>query len=65
MFPLMPDLEFWGIDHNSIPHMGKVILTNISVYGRIVNLHVYGLIDCSARQCPFLPTMLKLSIGRR
>ena len=31
MFSLVPDLEFCGVDWNSIPYMGKVLLTNISV----------------------------------
>ena len=29
------------------PNMGKVILTNVFVYGGIIDLHIYGFLDCS------------------
>ena len=52
MLPLVPHMEFWSVDLNSIPYMGKVILTNVPLKGGTVNSNVYGLFDGSGKAMP-------------
>ena len=46
------DLQFWVVDQKSIPYMGKVVLTNVSVQHGIVNPNAYGLLECPGKAMP-------------
>ena len=48
-FSLVLDLESWGVIENLIPHVGKVILFDVSIKGWIAYPYNYGLLVCSGK----------------
>ena len=61
-FLLVIDFEFLGVDQNSIPYTGEVILAIFFIKGELVDPDVDGFLNDPGEVMPLLPIMLKFFI---